>query len=70
MPAPEADPPLDHSGERTAMMPKRHRTRSQNRAQRIATERRHNRQARTARPADCYIGPAPPHTDDDDPPPF
>jgi len=36
LPAPEADPPLDYCGERTAMMPKRRRTRSQNRANRIA----------------------------------
>ena len=47
------------------------RTRAQNRAQLIATERRHNRDARPARQAECsaYVGPAPPHTDDD-PPPF
>ena len=46
MPAPEADLPLDYCAERTAMMPKRRRTRAQNRAHRIATERRHNREAR------------------------
>ena len=67
IPAPEADPPLDYCAERTAMMPKRRRTRAQDRAHRIATERRHNHHAR---PADCYAGPAPPPTDDDDPPPF
>jgi hypothetical protein len=71
MPTPEADPPTDYCGERTAMMPKRARTRAQNRANRIATERRHNREARTARreqPA-SFVGPAPPDTDDE-PPPF
>jgi hypothetical protein len=57
------------------MMPKRRRTRAQNRAQRIATERRHNRDARLARQAEPesyanYTGPAPPHTDDDEPRPF
>ena len=40
IPAPEADPPPDYCGERTAMMPTRRRTRAQNRAHRIATERR------------------------------
>ena len=70
MPAPEADPPQDYCGGRTAMMPKRTRTRAQNRANRIATERRHNRDARTAqREARVWSpGPAPP--DDDEPPPF
>ena len=37
---------IDHCGERTAMMPKRRRTRTQNRAHRIAAERRHTRQTR------------------------
>jgi hypothetical protein len=70
LPAPEADPPPDHPGERTAMMPKRRRTRAQDRAHRIATERRHNRDARTAR-RDQQVssaGPAPP--EDEDPPPL
>ena len=62
MPAPEADPPSDYCAQRSAMMPKRRRTRSQDRAHRIATERRQNRDARMAR-----TGPAPPN---DDPPPF
>jgi hypothetical protein len=72
MPAPEIDPlPDDYCGERTAMMPKRRRTRAQNRAQRIATERRHNRDARLARAeSESYTGPAPPGSDDDEPPPF
>jgi hypothetical protein len=65
MPAPEADPRLDYCGQRSAMMPKRRRTRAQDRAQRIATERRQNHQARQA--ASC--GPAPP-PNDGDPPPF
>jgi hypothetical protein len=71
MPAPEADPPADYCGDRTAMMPKRRRTRAQNRAHRIATERRQNHHARTARLTDnvSYLGPTPPHTDHD-PPPF
>ncbi len=73
MPTPEADLPLDdYCGQRSAMMPKRRRTRAQNRAQRIASERRHNRDARLARrgEAESYTGPAPPDTDDDEPPPF
>ena len=60
MPAPQSDPPSDYCAERTAMMPKRTRTRAQNRANRIATERRHNREARQARRRDCepwYFGP-------------
>jgi hypothetical protein len=71
IPAPEADPPIDYAAQRTAMMPKRRRTRARNRAQRIATERRQNRDARKARRAEClsYFGPAPPQTDDE-PPPF
>jgi hypothetical protein len=71
VPAPEADPPLDYRAERTAMMPKRRRTRAQNRAHRIATERRQNHNARTARCGEhlSYVGPAPPSADDD-PPPF
>lgn len=70
--APEADTPADYRCERTAMMPKRRRTRAQDRAARVATERRHNRDARLARKAarSSYFGPAPPGSDDDDPPPF
>jgi hypothetical protein len=62
MPAPEADRPPDSCAQRSAMMPKRRRTRSQDRAHRVATERRQNRDARMTR-----TGPAPPN---DDPPPF
>ncbi len=71
MPAPEADPPRDYRAQRTAMMPKRTRTRAQNRAHRIATERRHNREARTGPRQEpvSHVGPAPPD-DDDEPPPF
>ncbi|MGN6336461.1 HNH endonuclease signature motif containing protein [Mycobacterium sp.] len=72
-PAPETSLPQDYCGERTAMMPKRTRTRAQNRAVRIATERRQNHQARQAKgrePEAAYFGPAPPPDGDDDPPPF
>jgi hypothetical protein len=67
LPSPEAEPPLDYCGERTAMMPKRRRTRDH----RIHTERRQNRDARASRRAKSvsYFGPAPPDTDND-PPPF
>ena len=75
--APTGDAPrpaatnTERCGERTAMMPKRRRTRAQNRATRIAAERRHNREARSARRAECwsYVGLAPPEADGD-PPPF
>ncbi|MBX9639615.1 MAG: hypothetical protein K2X97_07790, partial [Mycobacteriaceae bacterium] len=66
MPAPEAQTPdQGYCAERTAMMPKRRRTRTQDRAHRVAAERRENRRARTAHFAND--GPAPP---DDEPPPF
>jgi hypothetical protein len=48
-------------------MPRRTRTRAQNRAARIAAERKHNRQARLAIQV-AQNGPAPPG--DDEPPPF
>ncbi|OBI80030.1 HNH endonuclease signature motif containing protein [Mycobacterium sp. 1245805.9] len=72
MPTPEADAPAEYCPERTAMMPKRRRTRAQNRAHAIATERRHNRDARAARRTEAwsYTLPAPPASDDDEPPPF
>jgi Domain of unknown function (DUF222) len=67
MPTPDTDPPPeDHCADRSAMMPKRRRTRTHDRATRIATERRHNRETRLAAKA-AQPGPAPP---DDDPPPF
>jgi hypothetical protein len=69
---PPRDPDRAHPrcGERAAMMPKRRRSRAANRAHRINTERRQNRDARSGR-ADSvsYFGPAPPEIDDD-PPPF
>jgi hypothetical protein len=54
-----------HCAGRTAKMPKRQRTRAQNRAHYIATERQRNHHARHA----VSCGPAPP-ADDDEPPPF
>jgi Domain of unknown function (DUF222) len=72
LPALQADStPPNSCGDRTAMMPKRRRTRAQSRASRIAAERRQNHQARTTRWAHrmSYFGPAPPDTDTD-PPPF
>jgi hypothetical protein len=61
----DAIPDRPHCADRTALMPKRRRTRAQNRAHYIATERRRNQQARQL----VSPGPAPP-TGDDDPPPF
>ena len=51
---PPVDPQRNHFGDRTAMMPKRRRTRAQ--------DRRRNHVARTVRRAGCpsYFGPAPP----------
>jgi hypothetical protein len=71
VPAPETDPPTDYCENRTAMMPTRRRTRAQHRADRVATERQHNRDSRMRRRAErpSYFGPAPP-PDPDDPPPF
>ncbi len=72
MPTPEADPPADHCGDRTAMMPKRRRTRAQHHAQRITTERNQNRKARhdsRKRWEPSYPGPRD-ATGDDEPPPF
>ena len=70
MPTPEADPPPDYCAQRTAMMPKRRRTRAQNRAQRVATERRANHQARMAASLTTPDDNRPPPDPDDDPPPF
>ncbi len=66
MPAPEAQPPQDYCAERSAMMPKRRRTRAQDRAHRVAAERRHNHQSRQPEYT-WHDGPAPP---DDEAPPF
>ncbi|WP_409429214.1 HNH endonuclease signature motif containing protein [Mycobacterium sp. SMC-11] len=62
----------DRCGERTAMMPRRRRTRAQHRAARIATERNQNHKAREARHAafDAVWFPKATSTADDDPPPF
>ena len=68
--APEHPRPADYPGDRTAKMHRRHRTRRQDRAHRISTERPRNYLARTARHAESmsYPGPAPPKTDNDPPP--
>ena len=64
MPAPEADPPPpEPCPARTAMMPKRRRTRAKDRAYRVATERAQNHQARQAASATTA-------DPDHDPPPF
>jgi hypothetical protein len=69
--APEAEAPQDYCGQRTAMMPKRRRTRAQDRAYRVATERRNNHQARLARRASHTAQHRPRETiDGEDPPPF
>jgi hypothetical protein len=71
-PAPPPNPPTDYCGERGAMMPKRARTRAQDRAARIAIERRHNREARTVARRDCKaygFGPRD-AVGDGEPPPF
>ncbi|MDT7735402.1 MAG: hypothetical protein QOE12_2576 [Mycobacterium sp.] len=68
---PEPTAPVDYCDERTAMMPRRRRTRAQDRAYRVAGERQRNHHARTARRAESIdrFGPAPPGSDND-PPPF
>ncbi|ORB00521.1 hypothetical protein BST33_11110 [Mycolicibacter minnesotensis] len=72
LPAPQrgAD---DRCGDRTAMMPRRRRTRAQHRAARTATERNQNRKAREARRAGRQATwfPSPtPVAADEEPPPF
>jgi hypothetical protein len=62
-PNPDTNRPL--CTDRAAKMPKRRRTRTQNRTARIAAERKQNRRAHEA----ARSGPAPPASDDD-PPPF
>jgi hypothetical protein len=72
MPAPQTNPPSDYCADRAAMMPKRRRTRAQDRAYRIATERRQNRTARAARRRDRQpydFGPRD-AIGDGEPPPF
>ena len=68
--APPTPTPAQRCSDRTAMMPKRQRTRAQNRAHYIADQRRHNRQAREKAREIAGFGPAPPDHDDDEPPPF
>ena len=65
MPAPEADPPQEPCPGRTAMMPKRRRTRAQDRAHRVATERQQNHAQRMAAQAAAAA-----RSDPDEPPPF
>ncbi|HEU4361712.1 MAG TPA: DUF222 domain-containing protein, partial [Mycobacterium sp.] len=62
----------DRSADRALKMPKRRRTRTQNHTRYIATERKHNRDARQARKTErqaARSGPAPPKPGND-PPPF
>jgi hypothetical protein len=66
MPAVHTHHRIACSPERAAMMPKRRRTRAQDRAQRVATERSHNRQRRQA----AYQAARPQPSPDDEPPPF
>jgi hypothetical protein len=60
-------PRRPHRTDHTAMMPKRRRTRAQNRARYVADERRHNRLLRQAR-RPAIVGPEPPG--DYETPPF
>jgi hypothetical protein len=72
-PAVPKAPVDDRCGDRTAMMPKRRRSRDQNRSQRIAAERRQNQQAREARrqARDAYCAELMTPTEGDgEPPPF
>lgn len=69
-----AAPRSERCADRTAMMPTRRRTRAQDRAHRVAAERRQNHQARQAKRREreaAYLGLAPPiDSGDDEPPPF
>lgn len=64
---PPAAPRPQPCGDREAMMPRRTRTRAQNRAHRVATERSHNRRMRLA--AEVTHA-EPPAEGDGEPPPF
>jgi hypothetical protein len=68
---PEPPAPVDYCDERIAMMPRRRRTRRQDRDHRISGERQQNHHARTVRRSEAMnrLSPAPPGNDDD-PPPF
>lgn len=70
--APSQRPTDDRCAERTAMMPRRRRTRAQNRAARINTERNQNHKAREARRVARAAASCPKVTPgaDDDPSPF
>jgi hypothetical protein len=72
LPTPQPPRPDQGCGDRAVMMPKRQRTRAQNRAHYIATERAHNRNQRLARAAALTqaAARAAPPTDPDEPPPF
>ena len=64
---------MGRCGDRAAMMPKRRRTRAQNRAHRVAAERRQNRDARIARREAreaFYTDLLNPGLGDGEPPPF
>ncbi|MDY6996935.1 MAG: HNH endonuclease signature motif containing protein [Actinomycetota bacterium] len=68
--SPEAEYP-QRCGDRGAMMPRRRRTRTQNRAAAVEAERRRNRAERPpARSRDYWLGMAGPYPDDGEPPPF
>jgi hypothetical protein len=67
-PAPEGRRVVEGDGDRTVLMPRRKTTREQNRAARIAGERRRNRECRLAR-HHALLGPNRP-ANDPDPPPF
>jgi Domain of unknown function (DUF222) len=67
MPTPHTHHRIAYSPDRAAMMPKRRRTRVQDRAQRVATERSHNRQRRQAAYQTAANHPPP---EDDETPPF
>jgi hypothetical protein len=73
LPSPKPTAPVDYCDERTGMMPRRRRTRAQDRAHQVSAERQQNHHARTVRRADRLsyldLGPAPPGSDND-PPPF
>jgi hypothetical protein len=62
---------VEACAERTAMMPKRRRTRTQDRAHRVATERHHNRMTRqTEKPSHTWASELTHAVGDGEPPPF
>jgi hypothetical protein len=66
MPTPHTHHRITYNPDRTQMMPKRRRTRAQDRAHRVATERHHNRRRRQQVYQAAQHKPSP----DDEPPPF